>query len=110
MNRYPFADVEPRWQRTWVEQKTFRALDARRSQVLLPRLLPVPSGSGLHVGHLEGYTATDILCRYKRMKGFNVMHCTGWDAFGCPPRSTRAQTGIHPAITTRENIATSAAR
>ncbi len=107
MNRYPFADVEPRWQRHWVEHKTFRAVDrSPKPKYYCLDFFPYPSGSGLHVGHLEGYTATDILCRYKRMKGFNVLHCTGWDAFGLPAEEYARKTGIHPAITTRDNIAT----
>ncbi len=69
-------------------------------------MFPYPSGSGLHVGHLEGYTATDIVSRYKRMSGFNVLHPMGWDAFGLPAEQYAVKTGIHPAITTAQNIAT----
>jgi len=104
--RYPFAEVEPRWQNYWVERKTFRAQDfSSRPKYYCIDFFPYPSGSGLHVGHLEGYTATDALCRYKRMRGFNVLHCTGWDAFGLPAEQYAVRTGIHPSITTRENIA-----
>jgi leucyl-tRNA synthetase len=107
VSRYPFADIEPRWQKLWEEQKTFRAVDfAPGPKFYCLDFFPYPSGSGLHVGHLEGYTATDILCRYKRMRGFNVLHCTGWDAFGLPAEEYARKTGVHPAITTRENIAT----
>jgi leucyl-tRNA synthetase len=107
MNRYPFAEVEPRWQRHWEEQKTFRAEDfSSKPKYYCIDFFPYPSGSGLHVGHLEGYTATDMLCRYQRMRGFNVLHCTGWDAFGLPAEEYARRTGIHPAITTRDNIAT----
>ncbi len=67
-------------------------------------MFPYPSGAGLHVGHPEGYTATDILCRYKRMCGFNVLHPMGWDAYGLPAERYAMRTGIHPAITTRQNI------
>ncbi len=103
--RYPFGEVEPRWQRAWVERKTFRAPeDPSRPKYYCIDMFPYPSGAGLHVGHLEGYVATDILCRYKRMRGFNVLHCTGWDAFGLPAEQYAVKTGIHPAITTRENI------
>jgi leucyl-tRNA synthetase len=104
-NRYPFAEVEPRWQKYWVERKTFRAeRDPSRPKYYCLDMFPYPSGAGLHVGHLEGYTATDILSRYKRMRGFNVMHCTGWDAFGLPAEQYAVRTGVHPAITTRQNI------
>jgi leucyl-tRNA synthetase len=104
--RYPFTEVEPRWQKFWEERKTFRAEDfAPRPKFYCIDFFPYPSGAGLHVGHLEGYTATDILCRYRRMKGFNVLHCTGWDAFGLPAEQYAVKTGIHPAITTQENIA-----
>ncbi|HTO91178.1 MAG TPA: leucine--tRNA ligase [Candidatus Sulfotelmatobacter sp.] len=103
--RYPFAEVEPRWQKFWVERKTFRAQDfSPKPKFYCLDFFPYPSGSGLHVGHLEGYTATDVLSRYKRMRGFNVLHCTGWDAFGLPAEQYAVKTGIHPAITTRENI------
>ncbi len=103
---YPFADVEPRWQRYWVEKKTFRVTDdTSRPKFYCLDMFPYPSGSGLHVGHLEGYTATDIVSRYKRMRGFNVLHVTGWDAFGLPAEQYAVKTGIHPAQTTRENIA-----
>ena len=67
-------------------------------------MVPYPSGAGLHVGHPEGYTATDILCRYKRMKGFNVLHPMGWDAFGLPAEQYAVETGTHPAVTTKKNV------
>src|SRR5260221_11288358 len=103
---YPFAEVEPRWQRYWVERKTFRASeDPSRPKYYCLDMFPYPSGAGLHVGHLEGYTATDIVSRYKRMRGFNVLHATGWDAFGLPAEQYAVKTGIHPARTTQENIA-----
>ncbi len=104
-NRYPFDEVEPRWQRHWVEQKTFAAReDAGRPKFYCLDMFPYPSGAGLHVGHLEGYTATDIVSRYKRMRGFSVLHCTGWDAFGLPAEQYAVKEGVHPAITTRTNI------
>ena len=103
--RYPFSEVEPRWQRYWVEHKTFRAVeDPARPKFYCIDMFPYPSGAGLHVGHLEGYTATDILCRMKRMQGFSVLHCTGWDAFGLPAEQYAVKTGIHPSIVTRQNI------
>ena len=107
MNRYPFSEVEPRWQRHWEEHRTFRAVDlSPKPKFYCLDFFPYPSGSGLHVGHLEGYVATDMLSRYKRMRGFNVLHATGWDAFGLPAEEYARRTGIHPAITTAENIAT----
>ncbi len=107
MARYPFAEIEPRWQRVWEDHKTFRGLDrSPKPKFYCLDFFPYPSGSGLHVGHLEGYTATDMLCRYQRMRGFNVLHCTGWDAFGLPAEEYARRTGVHPAITTRENIDT----
>ena len=102
---YPFAEAEPRWQQYWVEKKTFRAVeDASRPKYYCLDMFPYPSGAGLHVGHLEGYTATDILSRYKRMRGYSVLHATGWDAFGLPAEQYAVKTGVHPAITTRQNI------
>jgi len=104
--RYPFAEVEPRWQRHWEERKTFRTReDTGRPKFYCLDMFPYPSGAGLHVGHLEGYTATDIVSRYKRMRGFNVLHPIGWDAFGLPAEQYAMKTGIHPAVTTTENIA-----
>ncbi len=104
---YPFAEAERRWQRVWEERKLFRADDhSAKPKYYCIDFFPYPSGSGLHVGHLEGYTATDILCRFKRMRGFNVLHCTGWDAFGLPAEEYARKTGVHPAITTRQNIDT----
>ena len=102
---YPFAEVETYWQQYWVANKTFRATeDTSRSKYYCLDMFPYPSGAGLHVGHLEGYTATDIVSRYKRMRGFNVMHVTGWDAFGLPAEQYAVKTGIHPSITTKQNI------
>ncbi|MBI4342251.1 MAG: leucine--tRNA ligase, partial [Candidatus Omnitrophica bacterium] len=105
--RYPFHTIEPHWQRHWDERKTFRAVDgdARPTYYVLD-MFPYPSGAGLHVGHPEGYTATDIVARYKRMRGFNVLHPMGWDAFGLPAEQYAIETGTHPAVTTRKNIET----
>ena len=107
MNRYPFAEVEPQWQAFWEEHGTFRVAEPPgRPKFYCLDMFPYPSGSGLHVGHLEGYVASDIVSRHRRMRGFNVLHPMGWDAFGLPAEQYAVKTGIHPAITTAENIAT----
>ena len=107
MSRYPFAEIEKRWQAHWEEHRTFRAaVHPSRPKYYCLDMFPYPSGSGLHVGHMEGYTATDIVSRYQRMRGRNVLHPMGWDAFGLPAEQYAVKTGIHPAITTAENIAT----
>jgi leucyl-tRNA synthetase len=106
-NTYDHHAIEARWQAYWEEQRPFRAVDdPAKPKFYCLDMFPYPSGSGLHVGHLEGYTATDIVSRYKRMKGFNVLHPMGWDAFGLPAEQYAVKTGIHPAITTAQNIAT----
>src|SRR2546421_537986 len=107
MPSYNPKAVEPRWQRHWRENETFRTPDlSDRPKFYVLDMFPYPSGSGLHVGHPEGYTATDILARYKRMRGFNVLHPMGWDAFGLPAEQYAISTGTHPRITTEKNIAT----
>ncbi len=99
--------VEPRWQKVWEDGKTFRTPDdSLKPKFYILDMFPYPSGSGLHVGHPEGYTATDILARYKRMRGFNVMHPMGWDAVGLPAEQYAIQTGTHPRETTQKNIDT----
>ncbi|MCD6353951.1 MAG: leucine--tRNA ligase [Prolixibacteraceae bacterium] len=101
---YKFAEIEPRWQKYWDENKTFRTTDDfSKPKYYILDMFPYPSGAGLHVGHPEGYTATDILSRYKRAKGFNVLHPMGYDAFGLPAEQYAIQTGTHPAITTQKN-------
>jgi leucyl-tRNA synthetase len=129
--QYPFHLIEPKWQKIWDEQQAFRAFNPGDSvpeghpfgirhglsgkvadRKVLPEkfyildMFPYPSGAGLHVGHPEGYTATDILARYKRAQGFNVLHPMGWDAFGLPAEQYAVKTGQHPRKTTEENIAT----
>jgi leucyl-tRNA synthetase len=101
---YNFAEIEPRWQKYWEENKTFKTPDDfSKPKYYILDMFPYPSGAGLHVGHPEGYTATDIMSRYKRMKGFNVLHPMGYDAFGLPAEQYAMQTGTHPAITTNKN-------
>ena len=127
--KYPFDKIEPKWQRYWAKHKTFAAVDqspttrsdaprgdsaepsergaSRQSPKLyVLDMFPYPSGAGLHVGHPEGYTATDIYCRFQRMRGFNVLHPMGWDAFGLPAEQYAIDTGTQPAITTKKNIDT----
>ena len=104
---YPFADIEKKWQSYWDEHKTFRtdpAADPAKPKFYVLDMFPYPSGAGLHVGHPEGYTATDIQARYKRMRGFRVLHPMGWDAFGLPAEQFAIQTGTHPRVTTDKNI------
>jgi leucyl-tRNA synthetase len=105
MSDYNFSAIEKKWQKFWVENKTFKT-DAKGpgEKFYCLDMFPYPSGAGLHVGHPEGYTATDILCRYKRMKGFNVLHPMGWDAFGLPAEQYAVETGTHPAVTTQKNV------
>ena len=107
MPSYNPKAIEPRWQRYWDEHKTFKTPDVSdRPKFYILDMFPYPSGSGLHVGHPEGYTATDILTRYRRMQGFNVLHPMGWDAFGLPAEQYAINTGTHPRITTEKNINT----
>ncbi len=99
--------IEPKWQRYWEEKRTFRTPDdSGRPKFYILDMFPYPSGAGLHVGHPEGYTATDILARYGRMRGDNVMHPMGWDAFGLPAEQYAIETGTHPRVTTQKNIET----
>lgn len=104
---YKFWEIEPKWQQYWEDNKTFRTENNfSKPKYYILDMFPYPSGAGLHVGHPEGYTATDIISRYKRMRGFNVLHPMGWDAFGLPAEQYAMQTGTHPAITTLKNCDT----
>src|SRR5258708_15610453 len=105
--RYDPATIEPKWQAIWEREGTFaaRRRPGKRKLYVLD-MFPYPSGSGLHVGHPEGYTATDIVARHLRMRGVDVLHPMGWDAFGLPAEQHAIMTGTHPASTTRINIAT----
>ncbi|OGV55946.1 MAG: leucine--tRNA ligase [Lentisphaerae bacterium GWF2_44_16] len=102
---YDFEAIEKKWQDYWEKNKTFKVQDfSEKPKYYVLDMFPYPSGAGLHVGHPEGYTATDIVCRYKRMRGFNVLHPMGWDAFGLPAEQYAVETGTHPSITTKKNI------
>ena len=103
---YKHLEIEKKWQNFWDINKTFivqRRKDVKKKYIL--DMFPYPSGAGLHVGHPEGYTATDIMSRYYRMAGYDVLHPMGWDAFGLPAEQHAINTGTHPAKTTFENIA-----
>lgn len=104
---YNFNSIEQKWQKKWEEDKTFKTeMDTSKPKYYVLDMFPYPSGAGLHVGHPEGYTATDIMARYKRMMGFNVLHPMGWDSFGLPAENYAVKTGTHPQITTEKNIKT----
>ena len=104
---YPFSGIEKKWQAYWEEHETYKAVeDLSKPKRYVLDMFPYPSGAGLHVGHPEGYTATDILCRFLRMTGVNVLHPMGWDAFGLPAERYAMQTNIHPRITTEQNVTT----
>lgn len=103
---YPFKDIEEKWQRYWAENGTYKTVEvAGKPKYYVLDMFPYPSGAGLHVGHPLGYIASDIVARYKRLKGFNVLHPMGYDAFGLPAEQYAIQTGQHPAITTENNVA-----
>lgn len=106
MAGYQFNEIEKKWQQYWEQNETFKAsVDTNKPKYYSLDMFPYPSGAGLHVGHPLGYIASDIISRYKRIKGFNVLHPMGFDAFGLPAEQYAIQTGQHPAITTKENIA-----
>ena len=103
---YNFKEIEAKWQQRWRDNKTYRVVtDPSRPKFYVLDMFPYPSGAGLHVGHPLGYIASDIYSRYKRLKGFNVLHPMGYDAFGLPAEQYAIQTGQHPAVTTEQNIA-----
>ena len=108
MSKYPFESIEPKWQKFWDANKTFKAVEdpkfPENKRMYVLDMFPYPSAAGLHVGHPEGYTATDIYCRYLRMNGYNVLHPMGYDAFGLPAENYATKTGTHPRTTTNANI------
>ncbi|MDR1786593.1 MAG: leucine--tRNA ligase [Spirochaetaceae bacterium] len=108
MSKYPFKEIEPKWQAYWETNKTFKVMEdpavPREKRRYVLDMFPYPSAQGLHVGHPEGYTATDIYCRFLRMGGYTVLHPMGFDAFGLPAENYAIRTGTHPAVTTRANI------
>src|SRR5262249_31336161 len=112
MPYYTPRAIEPKWQQFWESHKTFRCPDpgdpsvAGKPKVYILDMFPYPSGAGLHVGHPEGYTATDILSRFRRMSGVHVLHPIGWDAFGLPAEQYAVEKNVHPRITTQQNITT----
>ncbi|HRE58257.1 MAG TPA: leucine--tRNA ligase, partial [Candidatus Kapabacteria bacterium] len=105
MSQYPFQEIEHRWQNYWANNSTYRVHDDfTKPKYYILDMFPYPSGAGLHIGHPEGYTATDIIARYKKMKGFNVLHPMGFDAFGLPTEQYSMKHGIHPYIATMNNV------
>jgi leucyl-tRNA synthetase len=108
MAKYPFREIEKKWQERWEREKTFKSFEdpavPREKRRYVLDMFPYPSGDGLHVGHPEGYTATDIYCRYLRMNGYNVLHPMGFDAFGLPAENHAIKTGTHPRVTTHASI------
>ena len=109
MSKYPFTDIEKKWQKYWQDHDTFHVTEdpsyPRDRRLYVLDMFPYPSGAGLHVGHPEGYTATDIYSRFYRMRGYNVLHPMGFDSFGLPAENYAIKTGTHPRETTRKNIA-----
>ncbi|MEK7165041.1 MAG: class I tRNA ligase family protein, partial [Patescibacteria group bacterium] len=106
--QYDHRLVEKKWQKRWDDEGIFKAADnvKREKKRYILDMFPYPSGAGLHVGHPEGYTATDIYSRYLRMNGFSVLHPMGWDAFGLPAENYAIKNGVHPAESTASNIKT----
>jgi len=105
MEKYDFQKIEKKWQKFWEEKEIFKVRDCSKSpKFYILDMFPYPSGAGLHVGHPRGYIATDVIAHYMRMKGYNVLHPMGWDAFGLPAENYAIKTGIHPEISTKQNI------
>src|SRR3989338_7485234 len=103
--RFPHIQVETRWMQRWVDDKLYQAHDhTDKPKFYVLDMYPYPSGAGLHVGHVEGYTATDIISRYKRMSGFEVLHPMGWDAFGLPTENYALKNKVHPRIAVEKNV------
>ena len=101
---YNFNEIEKKWQTYWRENETYKVSeDANKEKYYVLDMFPYPSGAGLHVGHPLGYIASDIFARYKKLKGFNVLHPMGYDSFGLPTEQYAIQTGIHPAVATKDN-------
>src|SRR3989338_11074824 len=101
---YNHQKIEKKWQKYWRDKKIYRTVDKGKKKFYVLDMFPYPSGSGLHVGHVEGYVASDIISRYKRVSGFNVLHPMGWDAFGLPAENYAIKNKIHPAIAVKKNI------
>ena len=101
---YNHREIEKKWQDKWDNAQVFKSATNPKNKKYVLDMFPYPSGSGLHVGHPEGYTATDIYCRYLKMSGFDVMHPMGWDAFGLPAENYAIKMGVHPKVSTEQNI------
>lgn len=107
MQDYNFAEIEPKWQKYWEDNNTFKSnFDSSKPKYYVLDMFPYPSGQGLHVGHPKGYVGSDVVAHYKRMRGFNVLHPMGWDAFGLPAERQAVKENIHPAVITKRNIET----